>query len=157
MRVQAYKISGGRGVLKKALYPGPPSPKTFRILVSCFDRRSSASLTGIFKVLGGGVPGGTFFHEGVAPNSYFFDRALVLVLRGIITVTFFSAMEIASSLRSSQWQSTTMPGSRLSLRADCHVAHAKAISSLPGQTWTGPYLSHRPLTESQIIFENRYM
>ena len=49
MRFQAYKISGGRGVLKNAPSPGPPSPKTFRILVSCFDRRSSASLTDIFK------------------------------------------------------------------------------------------------------------
>ncbi len=44
MSLQAYKISGGRGVLKNA-----PSPKTFRILVGCFDRRSSASLTDIFK------------------------------------------------------------------------------------------------------------
>ena len=49
MRFQAYKISGGRGVLKNAPSPGPPSPKTFKILVSCFDRRSSASLTDIFK------------------------------------------------------------------------------------------------------------
>ena len=57
MGFQAYKISGGRGVLKNAIATGPriavrgrpPSPKTFRIWVSCFDRGSSASLTGIFK------------------------------------------------------------------------------------------------------------
>ena len=49
MSFQAYKISGGRGVLKNAPSPGPPSPKTFRIWVGCFDRRSSASPTGMFK------------------------------------------------------------------------------------------------------------
>ena len=49
MRFQAYKISGGRGVLKNAPSPGPPSHKTFRILVGCLDRRDSASLTGMFK------------------------------------------------------------------------------------------------------------
>ena len=49
MRFQAYKISGGRGVLKNAPSPGPPSPKTFRIWVGCPDCSSSASLTGIFK------------------------------------------------------------------------------------------------------------
>ncbi len=49
MRFQAYKISGGRGVLKNAPSPGLPFPKNFRIMVSCCDRRSSASLTAIFK------------------------------------------------------------------------------------------------------------
>ncbi len=57
MRLQAYKISGGRGVLKNALATGPriavrgrpPSPKTFKIWIGYSDRGSSASLTGMFK------------------------------------------------------------------------------------------------------------
>ncbi len=49
MRFQAHKISGGRGVLKNAASPGPPSDKTFRILAGCLDRRDSASLTGMFQ------------------------------------------------------------------------------------------------------------
>ena len=49
MRFPAYKMSGGRGVLKNAPSPGPPSHKTFKIWVDCPDCSSSASLTGIFK------------------------------------------------------------------------------------------------------------
>ncbi len=49
MRFQAYKISRGTEVLKNAPSPGPLSHKTFRILVSCFDRTNSASLTDICK------------------------------------------------------------------------------------------------------------
>ncbi len=37
--------------MKNAPSPRPPTPKKFRILVSCFDHRSSASLTDIFKKL----------------------------------------------------------------------------------------------------------
>ncbi len=49
LRFQAYKISGGRGVLKNAPSPGPLSPKTFRIWVGCPDCSSSAPLTCILK------------------------------------------------------------------------------------------------------------
>ncbi len=49
MRFQAYKISGGRAILKKAPSPGPPFPKNFRIWVGCSDCSSSASLTGTLK------------------------------------------------------------------------------------------------------------
>ena len=38
-----------QGALSHKHCPGPPSPKTARILVGCFDRRRAASPTGMFK------------------------------------------------------------------------------------------------------------